>query len=137
MKGIEPIYTEKVLQFLHKKYLEGIKLYDLTAQMNDSLNHNDIVSTQLFLTMRKDVILAVAIIDEEISMLVDSMPEEWQRRMKQLISPSWKDLHITVAAETKVGEEWEKVRRQMEKTIELDKLFSLKVGGKDSFYSEK
>ena len=136
MKSIEPMFTKQAVVLLHKKYLQLIKIHDITVQLSDALNRNDDVSAQMYINMRQDSMLEVDEIEGQIHQLIFRMPDEWQSRMMQLTSRHWKDLHIEDDEEAKVGEEVDKIMRQLDRTIAIDRVLNKRIGGRDSYYQD-
>lgn len=137
MTEIDEGAANKIVDILHKQYLQMIKMHDLTVQMKESVQRDDNISIQMYLNMRQDVMIAVDVLEGELLNITSSMSHDLQERMAQLLSPAWKDLHIRDVGEEKIVQEYDKIQRQLQKTVALDRELNQKVAGKSSYYQSK
>lgn len=125
---------ENIAGILHKKYLQMIKIHDLTVQMQEAVSRNDNVSIQLYMDMRQDVMIAVDGLEGEMEQILNTISHEGRERMAMLMNKEAEDLPNVEEGEEKIVKAYANIQRQLQKTIALDKELNKKITGTKSFY---
>lgn len=125
---------ENIAGILHKKYLQMIKIHDLTVQMQEAVSRNDNVSIQLYMDMRQDVMIAVDGLEGEMEQILNTISHEGRERMAMLMNKEAEELPNVEEGEEKIVKAYANIQRQLQKTIALDKELNKKITGTKSFY---
>lgn len=115
-----------------KKYNYLSEVLDLSKQMGEALDRADEVSMQMLLALRGDPILHLQEVDQTARSRRESLAAQDRQRLKELLDGA----QPQDQGETLFTEQSGKARRLLERVIELDKQLSLRMAGKDSFYSK-
>jgi len=115
-----------------KKYNYLNEVLDLTKQMGEALDRGDEVSMQVLLALRGEPILHLQEVDQTSKARRDSLEPPDRQRLQELLDGA----PPRQQGESLFTEQAGKTRRLLERVVELDKLLSLRMSGKDSFYSK-
>jgi FlgN protein. len=121
---------------LRKKYNGISELLDLTQQMEDCISRNDMVSFNMLLTMRTDVLLEIEKIDENREQLLSKLEPQKAQRAKYYMQ---KDAIIPddiPAEDLKIYSTFMDCKSVAAKLISIDKMLSKKICGDKSFYKK-
>ena len=138
MDSIE-MCIKKLTALMKKKYSEMLKIEKITNDIEETLKRNDNVSTDMFLTMRMEVMETIDDIDGQIDEILTSGDEEEYHFLKGLLKI---DTHEQ-AMNTEYSDEKMlmlislRTRNVLKGIIEKDKVMNKRLLGKDSFYAEK
>lgn len=116
-----------------KKYNYLGEVMDLTQQLAETLDRNDQVSVRMLLAMRQDPILHLEEVERTSRLRRRSLEEADQERVQVLLEgaePQGNEERIFL-------EQAGKVRRLLERVVELDRRISLRLAGENSFYKKK
>ena len=114
-----------------KKYNYLNEVLDLSKQMGEALDRGDEVSMQMLLALRGDPILHLQEVDQTARSRRESLTPQDRQRLKELLDGA----QPREQGEALFTEQSGKARRLLERVIGLDKQLSLRMSGKDSFYS--
>lgn len=115
-----------------KKYNYLNEVLDLSKQMGEALDRGDEVSMQMLLALRGDPILHLQEVDQTARSRRESLSPQARQRLKELLEGA----QPQEQGEALFAEQSGKARRLLERVIALDKQLSLRMSGKDSFYSK-
>ena len=115
-----------------KKYNYLNEVLDLSKQMGEALDRGDEVSMQMLLALRGDPILHLQEVDQTARSRRDSLTPQDRQRLKELLDGA----QPQERGEALFTEQAGKARRLLERVVELDRQLSLRMSGKDSFYSK-
>ncbi|WP_304508340.1 hypothetical protein [Anaerotignum sp.] len=119
---------------LQKQYNKVNELQDVTKQMAECLQRNDLYSFRLLMKMRTDVMLELDDIDFAREDLLHSLPENEQKIARGVMAKEVEENVLISSDLQRVHDIYKKIKRNLQTTIQLDKAINLKIGGNNSFY---
>lgn len=121
---------------LQKKYSAVIEVYNMTLELEKAVTTNDQVSIQLVLEMWEEAMQNLQKCQRTVALIEDTMEvseRQWIERMRKRVDGAlprnWE--------EEKIAEITDNIKRALDKTVAIDKKVSLKISGKDSYYSKQ
>lgn len=121
---------------LQKKYNKANELQDVTKQMVESLQRNDIYSFQLLMKMRTQVMLEIDNIDYEREDLLEELPEQEKQIAHHVMGKQVEASRLASPELQRMHDIYENIGRCIARTIQFDKGMNLKMAGKNSFYKK-
>lgn len=121
---------------LRKKYNKICELLDTTQQMADCVNRNDMVSFEILINMRTDILLEIEELNDIREQHVVSLEPKKAERVKYLMQ---KDVKITddiPDEDLKIHSTFMDCKSASEKLVAIDKVMSKKICGDNSFYEK-
>lgn len=128
---MEPFELDDMRVRRRKQTITLIETQDLTKQLLQAAERHDQVSVQMLLSMRQEPVLKLQEQEEGILQRLREIPEKDAIRLNELLygdpprSPEEKPLSDQVA----------QYRRLLENVVQMDKMLSVKLGGRRSFYN--
>lgn len=119
---------------LQKKYNKMNELQDVTKQMADSLQRNDLYAFELVMKMRTEVMLEIDSIDYAREDLLKSLPESDEEAVRSILHSPVAEKQLENPVFGSIYEIYKKITRCLESTIQYDQAINLKIGGENSFY---
>lgn len=126
----------EILLNLQKKYYKVNELQDLTKQMAECLQRNDIISFELLMDMRADVMLELDSMEYAQEEMLQGLPEMEKKQVRKALNLEVDEAQLETADLRRVHEIYGKIKRSLLNTIQFDKVISLKVGQEKSFYKK-
>lgn len=127
---------DKILKDLflksRKQYVKLLEFFDLTEQLAEAVDRQDEVSVQMLLHMREDPINSLKELEDQIHNGVLKLDEEDAIRAHQLLlggAPQSED-------EEALCKQIAQNRRLLDRSQELDRRLSLRIGNRHSFYTK-
>lgn len=124
----------EIILNLQKKYNKANELQDVTKQMAECLQRNDLYAFQLLLEMRTEIMLELDNLQYAQEELIQNLSEKEQALVKRVLTLDVEASLLESSDFRRMNEIYCKIKRSMESTIQYDKAISLKIGGNDSFY---
>ncbi len=124
----------EILLNLQKKYNKVNELQDVTKQMAESLQRNDIYSFRLLMKMRKQVMLELDSLELTQENLLKGLPKNEERLARKALTLEVEEAQLETVDLRRIHEIYGKIKRSLLNTIQFDKAISLKVGREKSFY---
>lgn len=121
---------------LQKKYNKVNELQDITKQMAESLQRNDIYSFQLLMKMRTEVMLEIDSIDYAREDLLNEMAQQDKKTALWVMGKQVEESQLKTPELQRLYAIHEKIGRCLARTIQLDKGMNLKMAGENSFYQK-
>ncbi|NBI66755.1 hypothetical protein D1646_07980 [Pseudoflavonifractor sp. 60] len=115
-----------------KKYNCLSEVMELSRQMGEALDRNDDVSVRMLLALRQDPILQLEELKQAIARKRDGLEPEEQDRLSALAAGASPKGESEESYTKQAGS----ARRLLERVVELDRRLSIRLGGKNSFYSK-
>ncbi|MEA4932545.1 MAG: hypothetical protein VB071_02995 [Lawsonibacter sp.] len=115
-----------------KQYLALTEVYSLTEQLSKAAERNDPISVKMLLSMRQESLLQTTAIDDSIREHLCSLPEADAICLGALLNgapakaPEEQPLSGQVALNN----------RLLQRTLDIDKQVSKRLGGRRSFYNK-
>ena len=91
---------------------------------------------QMLLGMRQEEIDHLVESEEKIYLLLECVDQQERASILALLKGEREALSDASFEEKKIGEIGNNIRRNLEKIVELDRMVSVKLAGKDSFYQK-
>ncbi len=120
---------------LQKKYNGLNEVWNVTKQLQDALQYNDIVTIRMLIRMRQEELIKVGQVDEEWKELMDQLTEEQEAALE-----NGDFLHFPAESRElaeKLKELRGKNKRLLEKLIEQDERVNRRIAGEKSVYNHK
>ncbi|AMJ42370.1 hypothetical protein [Anaerotignum propionicum] len=127
----------EIILNLQKKYNKVNELQDVTKQMSECLQRNDLYAFELFVEMRTEIMLELDNLQYLQEDLLQNLSEEEQALAKRALTLDVEATLLENPDIRRMNEIYCKIKRSVESTIQYDKAISLKIGGDDSFYRNK
>lgn len=134
MAGQE-LWTE-LLKQLQRRYQAVNEVFRITKEIADVLSRDDRVAAQMLLEMRQEELDRLAKSEEKIYMLLECVDQQERADILSLMKGERQASGEASFEEKKIGEIGENIRRNLEKVLELDRVISVRLAGKDSFYKQ-
>lgn len=122
-------YFEQLAVKFEKKYSGYIEIYRLTKELDDVLKRNDKESIRIVMKMRGEEMEKINLLNEEIEEIFSLLPKDKVELIK-----NYKKYDTYPQEIQKIINIKKRNNMVIEKTIEIDKMFSNRIGGRKSFY---
>jgi hypothetical protein len=109
---------------------------DVTKQMAESLQRNDLYSFRLLMKMRTQVILELESIDYAQEDLMKALSENDEKQVRSALSKEAEERQFETPELQRMNDINKKIKRSLQNTIQFDKAISYKVGRNNSFYNK-
>lgn len=136
MQTIDKKTIDALLIQYRKKLMKLNAIYDLTVELSSVLQRNDMVSTEMLLASRANVMEEISIIDEAVEKVILQLPENEGQRLRRITTLQWEKEELS-EEEAKLRKVCDSMYSILTKTIEKDKVMNQRIGGKDSFYNNE
>lgn len=131
----QELWTE-LLKQLQTRYQAVNEVFRITKEIADILSRDDRVAAQMLLEMRQEELDRLANSEEKIYMLLECADQQERAEILSLMKGERQASGEASFEEKKIGEIGENIRRNLEKVLELDRVISVRLAGKDSFYKQ-
>ncbi|MEA5083832.1 MAG: hypothetical protein VB018_06710 [Lachnospiraceae bacterium] len=121
---------------LRKKYNKISELLDTTQQMADCINRNDMVSFEILMNMRTDILLEIEEINYLRGQLVEALEPKKEERVRYLMQKGVKIPDDNADEELRIYSSFMDCKSANEKLVAIDKVMSKKICGDKSFYQK-
>lgn len=126
------IYVE-IMKKLQKKYGSLNEILKTTQEMQEALSRNDRVSMEMLISMRQEEIEFAAGYDQDIRYLLSVLEPAEQEQVREWLNEGTATESDGFEA-MKISEISNSIRKMLERTLQLDRMMSQRVAGKDSYY---
>lgn len=123
---------QEIVKKRREKYRRFLEIMNLTEELDKALQYNDSDSTAMIMRMRGTEMEAIDVIDKDVAYLIYTLDSSVSRQLKQL--PQNQPVADVISQYHDIQE---KIRRVAHKVLEMDQRISIKIAGKDSFYSNQ
>lgn len=131
----QELWTE-LLKQMHKRYQAVDEVFRVTKEIADALSRDDRMAAQMLLGMRQEELDHLAESKEKIFLLLECAGRQERQEILSLLEGKTSASLDASFEEKKIGEIGENIRRNLEKIVALDRMISVKLAGKDSFYKQ-
>ena len=125
--------VEVTLTGMQKKYRSLLEVERLTKELSDLLSAGDRQSVQLLLNMRQRELEKVQEEDMSLRELLRALDSEKRTYLVELMNGKESSTQNS-AMEQKICQLAVQTKHTLDKTIEVDRVLSKKLAGKDSYY---
>lgn len=126
----------EILKQLQRRYQAVNEAFRVTKEMADVLSRDDRVAAQMLLEMRQEELDHLSESEEKIYILLECVDQQERSELLALLKGERKASPEASFEKKKIGEIGENIRRNLEKVLELDRVISVRLAGKDSFYKQ-
>ena len=126
----------ELLKQVQRRYQSVKEVFRVTKEIADVLSRDDRVAAQMLLGMRQEEIDHLVESEEKIYLLLECVDQQERASILALLKGEREALSDASFEEKKIGEIGNNIRRNLEKIVELDRMVSVKLAGKDSFYQK-
>ncbi|MCI8556231.1 MAG: hypothetical protein HFI19_00430 [Lachnospiraceae bacterium] len=131
----QELWTE-LLKQMHRRYQAVDEVFRQTKEIADALSRDDRMAAQMLLGMRQEELDRLTESKEKIYLLLECADQQERTEILNLLEGKCKASLEASFEEKKIGEIGENIRRNLEKIVALDRMISVKLAGKDSFYKQ-
>lgn len=131
----QELWTE-LLKQMQRRYGTVDEVFRVTKELTDALSRDDRMAAQMLLEMRQEELDHLSESEEKIYMLLECVDQQEREEILKLLKGERKASPEASFEEKKIGEIGENIRRNLEKVLELDRVISVRLAGKDSFYKQ-
>lgn len=124
----------EVIEFVRQKQMALENVLRITKEIEERFGNNDTPGAEMALDLRMEEILSAQSYDEEIEMIFDAMSIDRALRMTKIIRLQTQDLELT-EDEQQLYNMYKNIKSIVDRTIEIDRRLSKKIGGSSSFYA--
>lgn len=126
---------QKVAILLQKKYNGYNEIQNITTQLQDALQYNDVVTIRMLIKMRQQEMDAIDQLNLQQEQLLTQLTEEEREALKNGVFHHFSG-DAALFAE-KIVDIREKNKRLLQKLIEQDRRVNRKLTGEKSYYQDK
>lgn len=126
---------QQIAIFMQKKYNGLNEIANVTNQLQDALQYNDVVTIRMLIKMRQEEMDEIDRFDRQRGQLMEQLTEAQKKALKD-----GDFLHFSGDAAPfaeKIGEIAEKNQRLLQKLIEQDRRVNRRLAGEKSYYEKK
>ncbi|MFV0314919.1 MAG: hypothetical protein ACK5I7_07410 [Anaerotignum sp.] len=127
---------EEINSNLQKKFYKMNELQDLTKQMGQMLQINDLYAFGMIMKMRTEAMIEIENFNYAIDDLLETMSESDQMAIRNVLQKPLEEKKVADEKLQQMLELSRRIARCLERTIELDKPVNMKIAGKKSFYNK-
>ncbi len=127
--------TEEILKRMQKKYKGLLEIERITKELGELLSTDDRESVQLLLNMREEEIESVRREDVALREFLSLLDSDQRMYFANLMNGK-EDATAEDFLEEKILQVGTQTRNVCDKTVALDKILSVKIAGKESFYQK-
>ena len=132
MNAQEQEILEEIIKKKREKYKRCLEILNLTQELEKALQFNDPNSRQMIMRMRGTEMDAIDILDKDIRFLLHILEQSLQLQLKELPQNQQADELVLLYHDIQ-----SKIKRTLQRVIELDRKLSEKIAGKDSYYAKQ
>lgn len=126
---------EEILKRMQRKYKGLLEIERITKELADLLSTDDRESIQLLLNMREEEIESTGKEDLALREFLNMLDSDERKYVTDLMNGTLESL-ARGFLEERIVQLGEQTRNVCNKTVQLDKVLSMKIAGKESFYQK-
>lgn len=126
---------EEILKRMQRKYKGLLEIERITKELAELLSAGDRESVQLLMNMREEEIESTGKEDLALRELLNAMDRDTRQYFANMMNGCF-DSSAEDFLEKKICQLGEQTRNVCAKTVQLDKVLSMKVAGKESYYQK-
>lgn len=126
----------EIMDHVRKKQLVLTNIFRITKEIEDCFKNNDAAGADHGLDLRMEEILAAQECDENIARVFDMMDTTKALRLTKIMRLQTWDIRLQ-EEEKILFDMYTNIKSIVDKTIEIDKRMSQKIGGEASVYNNK
>lgn len=127
----------KVMILLQRKYNSVCEIEKTTNEIAEAMSRNDNVALEMTISMRGEAMIAAGRVDEQLEDIMEDMQDENDRQRLRLLLTNKSEIEPLNDGEERIIAIRKNIHSLLLKTIEVDKVINMKIGGDKSFYANK
>lgn len=127
----------KVMILLQRKYNSVCEIEKTTNEIAEAMSRNDNVALEMTISMRGEAMIAAGRVDEQLEDIMEDMQDENDRQRLRLLLTNKSEIEPLNGEEERIIVIRKNIHSLLLKTIEVDKVINMKIGGDKSFYANK
>lgn len=124
----------QIIEHVREKQLALENVLRITKEIEERFSNNDAPGAEMALDLRMEEILSAQASDEEIELIFDKMDIAKALRMGKIVKLQVSDMELS-EDEQQLYNLYKNIKSIVERTIEIDKRLSKKMGGASSLYN--
>lgn len=126
---------QQIAVLLQKRYNGLTEIENITNQLQEAMDYNDVVSIRMLITMRQEAMDVIDQINASYAAFVDTLTELQKKALKNGNARRFSEENAVLVH--KIAEIQQKNKRLLEKLIEQDKRVNRRLAGENSYYAQK
>lgn len=127
---------EEVMRQVHKEYVHVVEIESLTKEIGDTLARDDRESVQLLLELRQKEMEQADEAKRAVHEILEVVDADMRKTLVKLLEEQDIQTEAGMFEEKKIAELSHLIRKCLKEIIQIDKVISCKLAGKDSYYKE-
>ncbi|MDR1769253.1 MAG: hypothetical protein LBS02_01270 [Hungatella sp.] len=123
----------EILKEMQKKYMFITEIERITREMGDALSRNDRETVQMLLGMRQDEMNKADVCIRNVECLISALTPDEGSQVREWLNGKGGGKPGSPTAEL-LAEKGKSIQLVLKRTIEVDRLISMRLSGKDSYY---
>lgn len=124
----------QIIEHVREKQLALDNVLRITKEIEERFGNNDAPGAEMALDLRMEEILSAQACDEEIELIFDKMDIAKALRMGKIVKLQVADMELS-EDEQQLYNLYKNIKSIVDRTIEIDKRLSKKIGGASSLYN--
>ncbi|WP_349946680.1 hypothetical protein ABFV83_20765 [Lacrimispora sp. BS-2] len=123
----------EILKEMQKKYMFITEIERITREMGDALSRNDRELVQMLLGMRQDEMNKADVCTKNVECLISALSPDEGSQVREWLNGKGGGNPDNPTAQL-LAEKGKSIQLVLKRTIEVDRLISIRLSGKDSYY---
>lgn len=123
----------EILKEMQKKYMFITEIERITREMGDALSRNDRELVQMLLGMRQEEMNKADVCTRNVECLISALAPDEGSQVREWLNGKGGGKPVSPTAEM-LAEKVKSIQFVLKRTIEVDRLISMRLSGKDSYY---
>lgn len=132
MNAQEQEILEEIIKKKREKYKRCLEILNLTQELEKALQFNDPNSRQMIMRMRGTEMDTIDILDKDVTFLIHTLEQPLQLQLKEVPKNQSADELVLLYHDIQG-----KIKRTLQRAMDLDRKLSEKIAGKDSYYAKQ
>ncbi len=127
---------EEVMRQVQKEYVHIVEIESLTKEIGNTLARDDRESVQILLELRQTEMEQADEAKEGVRTILEAVDADMRRLLIGLLEEQDTRTETGSFEEEKIVELSHFIRKSLKEIIQIDKVISCKLAGKDSYYKQ-
>lgn len=127
---------EEVMRQVQKEYVHIVEIESLTKELGNTLARDDRESVQMLLELRQGEMEQADEAKRAVQEILGVVDADMRRLLIKLLEGQDAPAETGSFEETKIAELSHLIKKYLKEIIQIDKVISCKLAGKDSYYEQ-
>lgn len=127
---------EEVMRQIQKEYVHIVEIESLTKELGNTLARDDRESVQMLLELRQGEMEQADEAKRAVQEILGVVDADMRRLLIKLLEGQDTPAETGSFEETKIAELSHLIKKYLKEIIQIDKVISCKLAGKDSYYEQ-